>query len=240
MDFISGETIGIDKPLGWTSFDAVKRVRGAIQRRLNVKKFKVGHAGTLDPLATGVLIICSGRATRDIDRLQNGTKEYIATLRLGATTPSFDLETEIDTIYPFEHITEDMVREVLPRFTGHIMQVPPVYSAVKVDGKRAYKYARKGAEVELKAKPLVIEELEMLPSVLPELKLRIVCSKGTYIRALTRDIGVALGSGAHLTALCRTRVGDIRLQECLSIDEAVRKISECELTYPEDFKIKDQ
>lgn len=240
MDFISGETIGIDKPLGWTSFDAVKRVRGAIQRRLNIKKFKVGHAGTLDPLATGVLIICSGRATRDIDRLQNGTKEYIATLRLGATTPSFDLETEIDTIYPFEHITEDMVREVLPRFTGHIMQVPPVYSAVKVDGKRAYKYARKGAEVELKAKPLVIEELEMLPSVLPELKLRIVCSKGTYIRALTRDIGVALGSGAHLTALCRTRVGDIRLQECLSIDEAVRKISECELTYPEDFKIKDQ
>ena len=240
MDFISGEIIGIDKPLGWTSFDAVKRVRGAIQRRLNVKKFKVGHAGTLDPLATGVLIICSGRATRDIERLQNGTKEYIATLRLGATTPSFDLETEIDATYPFEHVTEDMVREVLPRFTGHIMQVPPVYSAVKVDGKRAYKYARKGAEVELKAKPLVIEELEMLPSVLPELTLRIVCSTGTYIRALTRDIGVALGSGAHLTALCRTRVGDIRLQDCLSVDETVRKISECELTYPEDFKIKDQ
>lgn len=239
MDFISGEIIGIDKPLGWTSFDAVKRVRGAIQRRLNVKKFKVGHAGTLDPLATGVLIICTGRATREIERLQNGTKEYIATLRLGATTPSFDLETDIDATFPYEHITEDMVREVLPRFTGSIMQVPPVYSAVKVDGKRAYKYARKGAEVELKAKPLVIEELEMLPSELPELKLRIVCSKGTYIRALTRDIGEALGSGAHLTALCRTRVGDVSLADCLKVDEAVKKISECELTFPDDFKIKE-
>lgn len=239
MDFISGEIIGICKPLGWTSFDTVKRVRGAIQRRLNVKKFKVGHAGTLDPLATGVLIICTGRATREIERLQNGTKEYIANIRLGATTPSFDLETEIDATFPFEHITEQMVRDVLPRFTGHIMQVPPVYSAVKVDGKRAYKYARKGAEVELKAKPLVIEELEMLPSVLPELKLRIVCSKGTYIRALTRDIGEALDSGAHLTALCRTRVGDIRLEDCLSIDEAVKKISECELTFPDDYQIKD-
>lgn len=239
MDFISGEIIGIDKPLGWTSFDAVKRVRGAIQRRLNVKKFKVGHAGTLDPLATGVLIICTGRSTRDIERLQNGTKEYKATIRLGATTPSFDLETEIDSVYPYEHITIDMVKEVLPRFTGHIMQVPPVYSAVKVEGKRAYKYARKGKEVELKAKPLVIEELELLPSELPELRLRIVCSKGTYIRALTRDIGVALQSGAHLTALCRTRVGDIRLENCLTVDQAVEQIATCDVTYPEDFKIKD-
>lgn len=237
MDFISGEIIGIDKPLGWTSFDAVKRVRGAIQRRLNVKKFKVGHAGTLDPLATGVLIICTGRSTRDIERLQNGTKEYIATIRLGATTPSFDLETEIDAVYPYDHITEDMIREVLPRFTGHIMQVPPVYSAVKVEGKRAYKYARKGKEVELKAKPLIIEELEMLPSTLPELSLRIVCSKGTYIRALTRDIGAALKSGAHLTSLCRTRVGDVRLENCLTVDQAVEQIANCEVTYPEDFKL---
>ncbi|MDE5871494.1 MAG: tRNA pseudouridine(55) synthase TruB [Muribaculaceae bacterium] len=237
MDFISGEIIGIDKPLGWTSFDAVKRIRGAIQRRLNVKKFKVGHAGTLDPLATGVLIICTGRATRDIERLQNGTKEYIATLRLGATTPSFDLETEIDATYPYDHITDDMVRDVLPRFTGHIMQVPPVYSAVKVDGKRAYKYARKGTEVELKAKSLVIEELEMLPSELPDLKLRIVCSKGTYIRALTRDIGVALGSGAHLTSLCRTRVGNVRLSDCMSVERAVDEIANCHVTYPEDFRL---
>ena len=240
MDFISGEIIGIDKPLGWTSFDAVKRVRGAIQRRLNVKKFKVGHAGTLDPLATGVLIICTGRSTRDIERLQNGTKEYIATIRLGATTPSFDLETDIDAEYPFDHITEEMVEDILPRFTGHIMQVPPVYSAVKIDGKRAYKYARKGAEIELKAKPLVIEKLEMLPSLLPELRLRIVCSKGTYIRALTRDIGKALGSGAHLTALCRTRVGNISLDDCLTVDEAVEKIATCEISYPEDFKLNDR
>lgn len=233
MDFITGEIIGIDKPLGWTSFDAVKRVRGAIQRRLNVKKFKVGHAGTLDPLATGVLIICTGRATRRIEVLQNGTKEYIATMKLGATTPSFDLEKEIDATYPWEHITLDMVRDVLPKFTGHILQVPPVFSAVKVDGKRAYKYARKGTEVELKAKPLVIEELELLPSELPEINLRIVCSKGTYIRALTRDIGQALNSGAHLTALRRTRVGNITADKCLSVDEAVDKISTCELTFPE-------
>lgn len=237
MDFISGEIIGIDKPLGWTSFDAVKRIRGAIQRRMNVKKFKVGHAGTLDPLATGVLIICTGRATREIERLQNGTKEYIASIRLGATTPSFDLETEIDAEYPYQHITEEMIGEVLPKFTGQIMQVPPVYSAVKVDGKRAYKYARKGKDVELKPKPLVIEELEMLPSILPELKLRIVCSKGTYIRALTRDIGRALNSGAHLTALCRTRVGNVNLVDCLTVDKAVEKISSCELTFPEDFQL---
>lgn len=237
MDFISGEIIGIDKPLGWTSFDAVKRIRGAIQRRMNVKKFKVGHAGTLDPLATGVLIICTGRATREIERLQNGTKEYIASIRLGATTPSFDLETEIDAEYPYQHITEEMIGEVLPKFTGQIMQVPPVYSAVKVDGKRAYKYARKGKDVELKPKPLVIEELEMLPSILPELKLRIVCSKGTYIRALTRDIGRALNSGAHLTALCRTRVGNVNLVDCLTVDKAVEKILSCELTFPEDFQL---
>lgn len=239
MDFITGEIIGIDKPLGWTSFDAVKRVRGAIQRRLNMKKFKVGHAGTLDPLATGVLIVCTGRATRKIENLQNGTKEYVATMRLGATTPSFDLEKEIDATYPWEHVTLDMVREVLPKFTGHILQVPPVFSAVKVDGKRAYKYARKGAEVELKAKPLVIEQLELLPSELPDLNLRIVCSKGTYIRALTRDIGQALNSGAHLIALKRTRVGNVRIEDCLTVDEAVGKISSCELTFPDDFKTPD-
>lgn len=147
MDFISGEIIGIDKPLGWTSFDVVKRLRGAIQRRLGLSRFKVGHAGTLDPLATGVLLICTGRATRRIDELQNGTKEYEATLRLGATTPSFDLETEIDATYPYDHVTRQMAESILPQFRGHIMQVPPVYSAVKVDGKRAYKFARKGARL---------------------------------------------------------------------------------------------
>lgn len=239
MDFISGEIIGINKPLHWTSFDAVKRIRGAIQRRLNVKKFKVGHAGTLDPLATGVLIVCTGRATREIERLQNGTKEYVATMRLGATTPSFDLETEIDATYPWRHISMDMVREMLPQFRGKIMQVPPVYSAVKVDGKRAYKYARKGAEVELKAKPLVIEELELLPSELPDIKLRIVCSKGTYIRALTRDIGQALGSGAHLTELQRTRVGEIKLADCLEIDSAVEIIASGPLSFPSSTDMND-
>lgn len=234
MDFISGEIIGIDKPLGWTSFDAVKRLRGAIQRRLGVKKFKVGHAGTLDPLATGVLIVCTGRATRRIEELQSGTKEYLATLRLGMTTPSFDLETEPDAEYPYEHITKEKVEEILPSFTGHIMQVPPVYSAVKVDGKRAYKFARKGDEVELKAKPLVIDELELLEFNPPEMKLRIVCSKGTYIRALARDIGKALDSGATLVGLRRTRVGDICVDDCLDIDRAVAVIAEVPLTFPDD------
>lgn len=239
MDFISGEIIGIDKSLGWTSFDVVKRIRGAIQRRLNVKKFKVGHAGTLDPLATGVLIVCSGRSTRCIDTLQAGTKEYVADIRLGATTPSFDLETEIDATYPYDHVTMDMVRSVLPSFTGSILQVPPVYSAVKVDGKRAYKYARKGKEVELKPKQLEIEEMELLPCTLPDLRLRIVCSKGTYIRAIARDLGEALGTGAHLTALRRLRVGDIRIQDCLTVEQAVAKIADCDLSFPDDFKFPD-
>lgn len=239
MDFISGEIIGIDKPLGWTSFDVVKRVRGAIQRRLNVKKFKVGHAGTLDPLATGVLIVCSGRSTRDIERLQSGMKEYIADIRLGATTPSFDLETEIDATYPFDHITMDMIRDTLPSFTGSIHQIPPVYSAVKIDGKRAYKYARKGKEVALKPKQLVIEEMELLSCSLPDVQLRIVCSKGTYIRAIARDLGEALGSGAHLTALRRMRVGDVRIEDCLSVDEAVNKISTCDLSFPDGFKFPE-
>lgn len=233
MDFITGEIIGIDKPWGWTSFDAVKRIRGGIQRRLGVKKFKVGHAGTLDPLATGVLIICTGRATRRITELQEGTKEYVAELMLGATTPSFDLETEIDANFPYEHVTEELIHETLPRFTGKVMQVPPIFSAVKVDGKRAYSYARKGREVELKAKPLEISELELLSYEAPKLTLRVVCSKGTYIRALARDIGEALGSGAHLTGLRRTRVGDIKVDECLSIDRALDVIANAPLTFPE-------
>lgn len=233
MDLITGITFGIDKPLGWTSFDAVKRLRGAIQRRLNVKKFKVGHAGTLDPLATGVLIVCTGRSTRNIETLQNGTKEYVAEITLGATTPSYDLETEIDRTFPWEHITRDGVEAILPRFIGNVMQVPPVFSAVKIDGKRAYKYARKGTEVELKAKPLVIDEIEILNLERNLLTLRIVCSKGTYIRALARDIGEALGSGAHLSALRRTRVGDISIDKCVTIDEAIRMIETEPLEFPE-------
>lgn len=237
MDFITGEIIGIDKPLGWTSFDAVKRLRGAIQRRLRVKKFKVGHAGTLDPLATGVLIVCTGRATRNIETLQNGTKEYVAEITLGATTPSYDLETEIDRHFPWEHITRESIDAILPQFIGRVMQVPPVFSAVKVDGKRAYNLARKGKEVELKAKPLEISELEVLDFVPPLMRIRVVCSKGTYIRALARDIGEALGSGAHLSALRRTRVGDIRVEDCLSVDKAVDIITNGPLTFPEDYKL---
>lgn len=236
MDFITGEIIGIDKPLGWTSFDAVKCIRGAIQRRLGVRKFKVGHAGTLDPLATGVLVICTGRATRRISALQEGMKEYVAEIRLGATTPSFDLETEIDATYPFGHVTPQLVLETLPRFTGRVMQVPPVFSAVKVEGKRAYSFARKGHDVELKPKELEIRELEMLgyDEASGRLTLRVLCSKGTYIRALARDLGAALGTGGHLTALRRTRVGDVTADTCWSIDEALRHIAEDPLTFPDE------
>ena len=226
MDFIGGEVLCIDKPLGWTSFDAVKRLRGALSRRLGLKKIKVGHAGTLDPLATGVMIICTGKATKRIDELQAGIKEYIATIALGATTPSFDLET---ATYPTEHITEELVRSVLDRFTGAIQQIPPAYSACKVDGHRAYKLARKGHEVELKPKTLVIDEMELLSFSPTEITIRTVCSKGTYIRALARDIGQALGSGGHLTALRRTRVGAIRIDDCLSVADAANLIREAEL-----------
>lgn len=229
MDFIGGEVLCIDKPLGWTSFDAVKRLRGALSRRLGLKKIKVGHAGTLDPLATGVMIICTGRATKRIDELQAGVKEYIATIALGATTPSFDLETEIDATYPTAHITEELVREVIGRFIGSIEQIPPAYSACKIDGHRAYDLARKGREVQLKAKTLVIDEIELLSFSPEEITIRTLCSKGTYIRALARDIGQALDSGAHLTALRRTRVGDITIDDCLSVDDAATLIREAEI-----------
>ena len=183
-----------------------------------MKKLKVGHTGTLDPLATGVMIICTGKATRRIEEFQFHTKEYVATIRLGATTPSYDLEHEIDATYPTEHITRELVEEVLKRFVGEIQQVPPAFSACMVNGKRAYELARKGKEVELKPKLLVIDEIELLECDLTkmEIKIRVVCSKGTYIRALARDIGEALHSGAHLTALTRTRVGDVCVEDCLN------------------------
>ena len=235
MDFISGEILLIDKPLGWTSFDAVKRVRGALTRRMKVKKLKVGHAGTLDPLATGVMVICTGRATKRIDELQAGVKEYVATLALGATTPSFDLETEIDATYPIDHITRELVEETLRKFHGTIQQVPPAFSAVKIDGQRAYKMARKGQTPELKAKTLVIDDIELLEYAQDQISLRIVCSKGTYIRALARDIGEALGSGAHLTALRRTRVGDFTIDKCISVDDAAAMIRDVDITMPDDY-----
>lgn len=219
MDFIEGEILYFNKPLRWTSFDLVNKFRYKLSRKLKVKKIKVGHAGTLDPLATGVMIICTGRATKRIEEFQYQTKEYVATLKLGETTPSFDLEKEVDAVYPTEHISRSMVEEVLTSFLGKIQQVPPVFSACKVDGKRAYDLARKGEEVELKAKTLVIDEIELLNCELPVIKIRVVCSKGTYIRALARDIGVALNSGAHLIALERTRIGDITLDQCMNPED---------------------
>ncbi len=232
MNFIEGEILYIDKPLEWTSFDAVKRVRSALTRRMHVKKLKVGHAGTLDPLATGVIIVCTGRATKRIEELQAGVKEYVATIALGATTPSFDLETAIDATYPTAHITRELTEEVLGRFRGRIEQVPPAYSACKVDGHRAYDLARKGKDVDLKAKILVIDELELLSFSPEEITVRVVCSKGTYIRALARDIGAALGSGGHLTALRRTRVGDVSVDECLSIEQVTELIRCVDIEMP--------
>ena len=287
-DFIEGEVLAFDKPLTWTSFNLVKVVRNNLSRRLGVKKLKVGHAGTLDPLASGVMIICTGKATKQIDQLQAGTKEYVTTLRLGCTTLSFDAEHPIDQTYPTRHITRELVMETLQRFKGSIWQVPPVYSACKVEGRRAFDYVRQGEEVELKAKELVIDEIELLDLHLPEqgivsvnadevarmaredvnikdfsrrkqrvedlgiiprkqadapadeeelasaqpsaiaeadvnpeslsyLTIRVVCSKGTYIRALARDIGQALQSGAYLIGLRRTRVGQISVDQCLKI-----------------------
>ncbi|MBO5225157.1 MAG: tRNA pseudouridine(55) synthase TruB [Parabacteroides sp.] len=219
MDFIAGEVLYFNKPLTWTSFDLVNKFRYKLSRKLKVKKIKVGHAGTLDPLATGVMIVCTGKATKRIDEFQYQTKEYVATLKLGETTPSFDLEKEVDAVYPTEHITRDAVEKVLQSFVGTIQQVPPVFSACKIEGKRAYELARKGEEVELKSKTLVIDEMELLECNLPIIKIRVVCSKGTYIRALARDIGVALESGAHLTALERTRIGEITLDKCMSPED---------------------
>lgn len=230
MNFQAGQVLAFDKPYEWTSFALVAKVRWLISQRIG-GKIKVGHAGTLDPLATGVMVICTGKATKRIEQLQAGVKEYVATLKLGATTPSFDLEHPIDATYPTEHITEELVREVLPRFVGEIMQVPPVFSACKVEGKRAYDLARKGKEVELQAKPLRIDEIELTECRLEnqEITLRIVCSKGTYIRALARDIGQALGSGAHLIALRRTRVGDYDVDHCFSIPTFEKWLAEQEI-----------
>lgn len=204
-----------------SSFGALARVRYLISQRLGVKRVKTGHAGTLDPLATGVLILCTGRATKRIDELQAHTKEYTATLQLGATTASYDMEHPVDATYPTEHITRELIETTLPKFVGEIQQVPPAYSACKVNGDRAYKLMRKGRDVELKPKTLRIDEIELFwfdPEKM-QMSIRVVCGKGTYIRALARDIGEALNSGAYLTALCRTRVGDIRIEDCIKLDD---------------------
>lgn len=238
IDLGKGHVWTVDKPLGWSSFHVVKKLRGALLSRVRcagVRKLKVGHAGTLDPLASGVMIVCLGRATKEIDRLQAGVKEYEATLQLGATTPSFDLETPVDATYPTAHITGHLVTETVSRFIGVIHQVPPAYSACKIDGHRAYKMARSGQVVELKPKTLVIDSIDVMDfdSDGMTLTLRIVCSKGTYIRALARDIGQALGSGAHLIGLRRTRVGDSTIDRAVSIDDAVKGIYLADISVPQ-------
>ncbi len=204
-----------------SSFGALAFVRTRICKKLGVKRVKIGHAGTLDPLATGVLILCTGKKTKEIERLQYDTKEYTATLQLGATTPSYDMEHEVDATYPVEHITQEMIEQTLPQFVGEIQQIPPQYSAVKIDGKRAYKLKRKGNEVELKPKTVRVDELELTlyDADKKQMSIRVVCGKGTYIRSLARDIGRALGTGAYLTALCRTRLGEVRIEDCLTMDD---------------------
>jgi len=219
LDFQKGEILVFDKPLDWTSFDLVHKVRYIICKKLNIKKLKVGHAGTLDPKATGILILCTGKATSKIESLQADEKEYVATLKFGATTPSFDLESAEDGYYRTDHISKELLTEVLKNFVGTIMQVPPEYSAVKINGKRAYEYARKGIVVEIKSKVLEIKEIEVLSFDLPEVILRIVCGKGTYIRALARDIGEAVHSGAYLTGLRRTRVGNYNLNQAIGLSD---------------------
>lgn len=220
MNFHEGEVICMNKPYKMSSFGALAFARTRLSRKLGIKRLKIGHAGTLDPLATGVLILCTGKATKRIEEFQGETKEYIATLQLGATTPSFDMEHPVDNTYPTEHITEELIRKTLTKFIGTIQQIPPEYSACKVDGKPAYKYKRKGKDVELQPKTLTIDEIELLwfkPEVM-QFSIRVVCSKGTYIRALARDMGETLNSGAYLTALCRTRIGKFKIDDCLTFD----------------------
>lgn len=221
MNFIEGEYIYINKPYRMTSFGALAFVRTRVSRRVGVRRVKIGHAGTLDPLATGVLILCTGKKTKDIERLQLDNKEYTATLQLGATTPSYDMEHEVDATYPTAHITRELIERMLADFVGEIQQVPPQYSACKIGGDRAYDLMRKGKEVELKAKTVHIDSIDVIdfdPTTM-QLSIRVSCGKGTYIRSLARDIGRALESGAYLTALCRTRLGGVRIEDCITIDD---------------------
>ncbi len=216
MDFVAGEIIPIFKPYTWTSFQIVNKVRYHLSRKYGIKRFKVGHAGTLDPLATGVLLLCTGKATKRIEELQKHTKEYEAEIMLGATTPSYDMEHPVNETFPYEHITKEMVEETLKQFIGDIAQRPPLFSACKVDGKRAYDLARKGSDMQLEPKQIRIDNIELLEYDLPKIRIRVTCGKGTYIRSLARDLGEAMQSGAHLTALTRTRVGEYRIENCIT------------------------
>ena len=221
FNFTEGEMLLINKPLTWTSFDVV----GKIRNTLKPLKLKVGHAGTLDPLATGLLIICTGKLTKKIDEFQAQEKEYTGTFTLGATTPSYDLETEVDKKFPIDHITEEAIQAAIVQFCGQIAQFPPPHSAIKMGGERIYLKARRGETVELKARHVEIVAFEITRIALPEIDFRVVCSKGTYIRSLARDFGLELGSGAHLTALCRTRIGEYKLSDALSLEEFEKSVA---------------
>lgn len=226
FDFQAGELILIDKPYKWTSFDAVKSVKGQARRITGIKRIKVGHAGTLDPLATGLLIICTGKKTKEIESYQAQEKEYTGTIFLGATTPCFDLEQEIDNRYDISEITVEEVQNTTAQFIGEIEQTPPIFSAIKIDGKRAYEYARNDEEVKIKAKLITIHEFELTRIELPEIDFRIRCSKGTYIRSIARDFGLALNNGAHLTALRRTKIGDFKVEDAMSPAEFKELVKE--------------
>jgi len=218
-DFLNGQLLLIDKPLGWSSFQAVNKLKWAIRRKFNLKKIKIGHAGTLDPLATGLLLICTGKFTKTIQELQGQKKEYTGTITLGATTPSYDLETEVNQTFSVEKISKDLIHETTQQFIGEIEQVPPIFSALKKDGKRLYEYARDGIEVEIKKRQVTISEFEIVNIEMPRVDFRVVCSKGTYIRSLAHDFGQALESGGHLSALRRTKIGDYNVD--IAVEPAV-------------------
>ena len=223
-EFKTGQILLFDKPLNWTSFQLVNKVRWMIRKSCDIKKIKVGHAGTLDPLATGLLIICTGKFTKRIPELQGQIKEYTGTFCLGSTTASYDLETEIDETFPIDHITEENIAETTKSFIGDIEQLPPVFSALKKDGKRLYEYARKGEEVEIKPRTISIEEFETDASDFPNINFRVVCSKGTYIRSLAHDFGKKLNSGAHLSSLRRTKIGDFTVENSLDLDDFEKQL----------------
>lgn len=223
-DFKNGQVLLIDKPLNWTSFQVVNKLRWEIKQRFNIKNIKVGHAGTLDPLATGLLIICTGKQTKEINIYQGQVKEYTGTITLGGTTPSYDLETEIDETFSIDHISEDLLKETTKQFIGDIQQKPPIFSAIKKDGKRLYELARKGETTEIKARTVTVSEFEITNINLPNVDFKVICSKGTYIRSLAFDFGNALNSGAHLSALRRTKIGDFSVDKGFSVDEFIENI----------------
>ena len=227
-DFANGEVLLFDKDLQWTSFDLVSRVRNTLFKITGIKKMKVGHAGTLDPLATGLLILCTGKATKQIENYQAEEKEYIATIKLGATTPSFDLETEEDSQRDCSFVTKELFISAVKKFVGEIEQVPPVFSAVKVKGKRAFNYARNGETLELKSRKIVIKDIEIVSFKLPTAEIKVICSKGTYIRSLARDIGEELKCGAYLTGLKRTRIGNYKVENAMTVDDFMQNLNRFE------------